>query len=144
MRLLRLEGDEGFSLVEFVGKNIPRYAVLSHTWGTDDEEVTFKDLVDGVGKSKVGYSKIRFCGRQAANDGLQFCWVDTCCIDKSSSAELSEAINSMFRWYHDAAKCYVYLSDVLIGGSVGSDLSSQGIWKPAFQHSRWFIRGWTL
>jgi len=70
MRLLRLEGDEGFSLVEFVGKNIPRYAVLSHTWGTDDEEVTFKDLVDGVGKSKAGYSKIRFCGRQAANDGL--------------------------------------------------------------------------
>ena len=144
MRLLRLEGDEGFSLVEFVGKNIPRYAVLSHTWGTDDEEVTFKDLVDGVGKSKVGYSKIRFCGRQAANDGLQFCWVDTCCIDKSSSAELSEAINSMFRWYQDAAKCYVYLSDVLIGGPVGSDLSSQGIWKPAFQHSRWFTRGWTL
>ncbi|KAF2185934.1 HET-domain-containing protein, partial [Zopfia rhizophila CBS 207.26] len=69
---------------------------------------------------------------------------DPVCIDKSSSAELSEAINSMFRWYHDAAKCYVYLSDVSIGGSVGNDLSSQRTWKPAFQHSRWFTRGWTL
>jgi len=124
MRLLRLEDDGEFSLVEFVSKNIPRYAVLSHTWGADDEEVTFKDLVDGAGKSKAGYKKIRFCGKQAANDDLQFFWVDTCCIDKSSSAELSEAINSMFRWYHDAAKCYVYLSDVSIGGSVGNDRSS--------------------
>jgi Heterokaryon incompatibility protein (HET) len=143
MRLLRLKDNGEFSLVEFVG-NIPRYAVLSHTWGVDDEEVTFKDLVDGAGKSKSGYSKIRFCGKQAAKDGLQFFWVDTCCIDKSSSAELSEAINSMFRWYHNADKCYVYLSDVLIGGSVRNDLFSQWTWKPAFQHSRWFTRGWTL
>ncbi|KAF1997056.1 HET-domain-containing protein, partial [Amniculicola lignicola CBS 123094] len=65
-------------------------------------------------------------------------------INKSSSVELSEAINSMFRWYHDAAKCYVYLSDVSVGVSVGSDLSSQRTWKPAFQNSRWFTRGWTL
>jgi hypothetical protein len=72
MRLLRLEANGEFSLVEFVGKDIPRYAVLSHTWGADDEEVTFKDLVDGAGKSKPGYSKIRFCGMQAAKDGLQF------------------------------------------------------------------------
>ncbi|KAI9761282.1 MAG: hypothetical protein M1840_001985, partial [Geoglossum simile] len=120
MRLLRLEDDGEFSLVEFVGKTMPCYAVLSHTWGSDDEEVTFNDTVNGTGKSKTGYCKIRFCGKQAANDGLQFFWVDTCCIDKSSSAELSEAINSMFRWYQDAARCYVYLSDVL------------------------FTRGWTL
>jgi hypothetical protein len=72
MRLLRLEANGEFSLVEFVGKDIPRYAVLSHTWGADDEEVTFKDLVDGAGKSKPGYSKIRFCGMQVAKDGLQF------------------------------------------------------------------------
>src|SRR6266702_6883395 len=112
MRLLRIEDDGEFSLVEFVGNNIPRYAILSHTWRADDEELTFKDLVEGTGKSKVGYSKIRFCSTQAAGDDLQFFWVDTCCIDKSSSAELSEAINSMFRWYRNAAKCYVYLSDV--------------------------------
>ncbi|RYP03115.1 hypothetical protein DL765_010598 [Monosporascus sp. GIB2] len=144
MRLLRLEDDGEYSLIEFVGHNIPRYAILSHTWGADDEELTFKDLVGGTGKNKAGYRKIRFCGKQAAHDGLQFFWVDTCCIDKSSSAELSEAINSMFRWYHNAAKCYVYLSDVSVGGSVESDPSSQRTWKPDFQRSRWFTRGWTL
>ena len=62
MRLLRVEDDGGFSPVEFVGNNIPDYAILSHTWGRDDEEVTFKDLASGRGKSKAGYSKIRFCG----------------------------------------------------------------------------------
>ncbi|XTI84190.1 HET-domain-containing protein [Cenococcum geophilum] len=126
MRLLRLEDNGEFSLVEFVGKDIPPYAILSHTWGADGEEVTFKDLVDDAGKSKAGYSKICFCGKQAADDGLQFFWVDTCCIDKLSYAELTEAINVMFRWYQDAARCYVYLSDV------------------SFKRSRWFTRGWTL
>ncbi|KAF2191621.1 HET-domain-containing protein, partial [Zopfia rhizophila CBS 207.26] len=144
MRLLRPEDDDKFSLTEFVGNNIPSYAILSHTWGADDEEVTFKDLVKGKGMNKTGYDKIHFCGKQAAKDGLQYFWVDTCCINKSNSTELSEAINSMFRWYHNAAKCYVYLSDVSIGGSVGNDLSSQWTWKSAFQHSRWFTRGWTL
>ncbi|RYP01934.1 hypothetical protein DL765_010801 [Monosporascus sp. GIB2] len=144
MRLLRLEDNGGFSLVELFGRNIPRYAILSHTWGANNEEVTFKDLTDGTGQNKTGYSKLVFCGKQAAKDGLQFFWVDTCCIDKSSSAELSEAINSMFQWYQKADKCYVYLSDVLVGGSVGSDLSSQQPWKQAFQNSRWFTRGWTL
>ncbi|KAI9784183.1 MAG: hypothetical protein M1839_002689 [Geoglossum umbratile] len=143
MRLLRLEDDGEFSLVEFVGKNIPCYAVLSHTWGPDDEEVTFNDLVNGAGKSKAGYRKIRFCGMQAANDHLRFFWVDTCCIDKSSSAELSEAINSMFRWYQDAARCYVYLSDVSVSTSDGDNKFSRR-WKPAFKKSRWFTRGWTL
>ena len=141
MRLLKLKDDGEFSLIEFIGDNIPRYAILSHTWRADGEEVTFKDLMKGTGKSKAGYQKIRFCGEQAATDGLQYFWVDTCCIDKSSSAELSEAINSMFRWYHDAGKCYVYLSDVSISGSIKND---QWTWEPAFQKSRWFTRGWTL
>lgn len=136
MRLLRLGDDGEFSLVEFFGKNVPHYAILSHTWGDDNEEVTFRDLVNGVGKSKVGYSKIRFCGQQAAKDHLRYIWVDTCTIDKSSSAELSEAINSMFRWYHEAAKCYVYLSDVSVGDFARNHL--------AFRKSRWFTRGWTL
>jgi hypothetical protein len=135
MRLLKLNDDGEFGLTEFVGDNIPRYAILSHTWGADGDEVTFKDLMKGTGKGKAGYRKIRFCGKQAAADGLQFFWVDTCCINKSSSTELSEAINSMFRWYRDAAKCYVYLSDVAISGSA---------WEPAFQKSKWFTRGWTL
>ncbi|KAE9378533.1 HET-domain-containing protein [Stipitochalara longipes BDJ] len=144
MRLLRLEDGGKFGLVEFVGKNIPRYAVLSHTWGADHEEVTFKDLMDSTGNAKAGYRKIQFCTKQAAEDGIQFSWVDTCCIDKSSSAELSEAINSMFRWYREAAKCYVYLPDVSFGGSIENDLSSQQAWKSAFRLSRWFTRGWTL
>ena len=87
MRLLNLKDDGEFSLIEFIGDKIPRYAILSHTWGTDSEEVTFKDLMEGTGKSKAGYQKIRFCGKQAATDDLQYFWVDTCCIDKSSSSE---------------------------------------------------------
>jgi len=144
MRLLKAEEDGEFSLIEFIGDKIPRYAILSHTWGADGEEVTYEDLTRGAGKSKAGYQKIRLCGKQAATDGLQYFWVDTCCIDKSSSAELSEAINSMFRWYHDAGKCYVYLSDVSIGGSSKNGQFSQETWEPAFQKSRWFTRGWTL
>jgi hypothetical protein len=67
MRLLGLKAHGEFSLTEFVGDDIPPYAILSHTWGADDEEVTFKDLMDGTGKSKAGYIKIRFCGKQAAS-----------------------------------------------------------------------------
>jgi len=144
MRLLEHKDNSDFSLIEFVGHTTPQYAILSHTWGAEGEEVTFKDLVEGTGKSKAGCAKIHFCAKQAAKDGLRYFWVDTCCIDKSSSMELSEAINSMFRWYHNAAKCYVYLSDVSIDGSVESNLSSQQRWKPAFKKSRWFTRGWTL
>ncbi|KAF2193440.1 TPR-like protein [Zopfia rhizophila CBS 207.26] len=124
-----------FSLVEHVG-HIPPYAILSHTWGADHDEVTFKDIVENTGQSKAGYKKLRFCGKQAANDGLQLFWVDTSCIDKSSSAELSEAINSMFQWYRKAVKCYAYLSDV---STTSPSQHSQSI-----QKSRWFTRGWTL
>jgi hypothetical protein len=136
MRLLQIEADGAFSLGEYVGRDIPRYAILSHRWGLDHEEVTFRDFVEGTGKSKAGYRKLTFCGKQAANDGLRFFWIDTCCIDKASSAELSEAINSMFHWYQDAAKCYVYLSDVST-----SDFARN---EQSFQGSSWFKRGWTL
>lgn len=108
MRLLQFRGDE-ISLVEYVGRDVPQYAILSHTWGADLDEVTFKDLTEGTGQDKAGYSKLAFCGKQAAEDGLRFFWVDTCCIDKSSSAELSEAINSMFQWYCTAA-LHIYLT----------------------------------
>ena len=92
------------------------YAILSHTWGPDNEEVTFKDLVDGTGGCKDGYKKIRFCAEQTIRDGLRYFWVDTCCIEKSNQVELNKAINSMFRWYGKAACCYVYLSDVSVAG----------------------------
>jgi hypothetical protein len=143
MRLLQVNENGEFSLTRDFINNIPRYAILSHTWGDDEEEVTFKDLENGSGKTKSGYKKIQFCGAQASRDGLRNFWVDTCCIDKSNSTELSEAINSMFRWYSNAAKCYVYLSDVSAIGLDPIDESLQ-LWEPAFRNSRWFTRGWTL
>jgi hypothetical protein len=115
MRLLHVNADGGISLTTFRSNNTPGYAILSHTWEVDNQEFTFADMTSGVGNSKAGYKKIQFCGDQAQKDALRYFWVDSCCIDKSNSTELSEAINSMFRWYRNAAKCYVYLSDVSTG-----------------------------
>lgn len=84
MRLLQRADDGSYSLAEFFGNDIPRYAILSHTWGPDHTEVTLKDLVEGKGNTKSGYRKILFCGDQAAKDGLNYCWVDTCCIGTHS------------------------------------------------------------
>jgi len=142
MRLLEYNNDGVLSLTEFFESDIPEYAILSHRWGA--EEVTFKDLLDGTSKSKAGYGKIRFCGEQARRHGLQYFWVDTCCIDKSSSTELAEALNSMFRWYQKAARCYVYFSDVSTQKRKASDTSTECIWESAFRNSEWFTRGWTL
>jgi hypothetical protein len=143
MRLLRYDNDGEFTLTkDFVGGEIPEYAILSHTWGADTEEVTYRELIDNTGKNKDGYEKIWFCGEQARRDGLQYFWVDTCCIDKSSSAELTTAINSMFRWYQNAARCYVYLSDVSVYTQDGQFRHVD--WESAFRNSRWFTRGWTL
>ena len=109
MRLLQYNDSGEFSLTQFLD-NIPQYAILSHTWGP--EEVPFIDMMEGKGMSKTSFDKIRFCGEQARRDGLQYFWVDTCCIDKTSSAELSEAINSMYQWYACSSVCYVYLEDL--------------------------------
>jgi hypothetical protein len=79
MRLLRRGAQGEFSLAEYVGNDIPDYAILSHTWGLDQEELTYRDVVDGAGQTKAGYKKILFCSEQAAKDGIQHCWVDTCC-----------------------------------------------------------------
>ena len=143
MRLLLHSETGSFSLTkDLVGDDpIPPYAILSHTWGPDTEEVTFEDMRTGTGEKKPGYEKIRFCGEQARTDALQYFWIDTCCIDKSNSTELQEAINSMFRWYRDAAKCYVYLSDVLVGKPTQF---LESFCESAFNQSRWFTRGWTL
>ncbi|KAI9146880.1 Vegetative incompatibility protein [Paramyrothecium foliicola] len=138
IRLLHRTENGSINLTEWLPSNVPKYAILSHTWG--DEEVLFENIIDGVGAQKVGYKKIEFCGRQAASDGLSYFWVDTCCINKSDGSELSEAINSMFRWYKEAVICYVFLSDVSSGGS----LQDTTQWESAFRHSKWFTRGWTL
>ncbi|KAN0077370.1 hypothetical protein V8E54_005674 [Elaphomyces granulatus] len=147
MRLLKLNDAGEFDLTKdlLVSDDIPCYAILSHTWGPDTEEVSFKDMMDGTAKSKVpGYNKIRFCEEKARHDGLQYFWIDTCCIDKSSSIELQAAINSMFRWYRDAAKCYVYLADVSRPAFDADVNSSKLPWEVSFRKSRWFTRGWTL
>ncbi|KAF5586858.1 beta transducin [Fusarium pseudocircinatum] len=118
-----------------------KYAILSHTWGTD--EVLFSDIQDPTRmeeirkKNGAGYRKIVQSCEKALSRGLDYLWIDTCCIDKSSSAELSEAINSMFRWYNKADICYVYLTDVFLH-AVGIGLTS------GLKQSRWFRRGWTL
>jgi hypothetical protein len=125
----------------FEGTNIPPYAILSHRW--EDDEVTFKDIKKGRARNKKGYRKIDLTCQQALREshlefkgalvaGIAYVWIDTCCIDKRSSAELSEAVNSMYQWYQDAAVCYAYLSDVKSG-----DMST-------FEESAWFTRGWTL
>ncbi|TKA46136.1 hypothetical protein B0A54_02943 [Friedmanniomyces endolithicus] len=144
MRLLRLSDHGGLSLTKHDDDKLPPYAILSHTWGDEDDEVTFDDLSrDDCGRGKAGYdAKLLFCGRQARKDDLLGFWVDTCCIRKESDAELSEALNCMFRWYRQSAKCYVYLQDV---SALKRDRDSeQPIWEAAFRKSRWFTRGWTL
>ncbi|KAH9209475.1 HET domain protein [Leptodontidium sp. 2 PMI_412] len=139
---MRLINVETMQLEEFMGGGgqAPKYAILSHTW--EDEEVTFQDFTsvhrDTISQKK-GYGKIKKTCQQARKDGQKYAWVDTCCIDKTSSAELTEAINSMFQWYMDAVLCYVWLADLP---------SDEGIkpWDPnsKFMKGRWLTRGWTL
>ena len=116
----------------------PRYAILSHTWGSD--EVLFDDLRDiNQAQNKAGWVKIKFVCEEAKRNQLPYAWVDSCCIDKSKSAELSEAIASMFEWYKQAECCYTYLSDF---GEAGEE-SCRTI-KERLAACRWFTRGWTL
>lgn len=132
MRLLRTAKIE---LEEFSDNRIPPYAIFSHTWG--DNEVTYQDLQNHRACMQVtGYEKVKNCCSVAAAHGFEFVWIDTCCIDKTSSAELSEAINSMYRWYQDAEVCFAYLTDTPFRDPycIGSE----------FARSRWFTRGWTL
>ena len=144
MRLLKYNETSEFEIASFDDNATPPYAILSHTWGGDAEEVTFADIVLGNGNAKHGYNKIRFCGQQAQQDNLQYFWVDTCCIDKTDRAELSHAIQSMFRWYQNATKCYVYLPDVSAKKRKFDESDTECTWEPAFRSSRWFTRGWTL
>ncbi|KAH8163970.1 hypothetical protein CIB48_g4252 [Xylaria polymorpha] len=125
---MRLINTATFEICEFPGDSATDYAILSHTWG--EEECTLRDMSTPGVELRKGYAKIEFCCQQAVRDGLSWAWVDTCCIDQTSTAELSEAINSMFRWYTNAKICYAYLADVID--------------QDGFASSRWFSRGWTL
>ncbi|KAK5651271.1 hypothetical protein OQA88_12679 [Cercophora sp. LCS_1] len=136
---MRLINCKTLELSEFFGDNIPKYAILSHTWS--EEEATFQDWNDlkKVTK-KEGYVKIQGACAKAREDGWGWLWVDTNCIDKTSSAELTEAINSMFSWYARSEACYAYLSDV---PSPKGELDEAGLTN-LLGKSRWFTRGWTL
>jgi hypothetical protein len=134
---MRLLNAQSLELTEFFGADIPGYSILSHTWGS--EEVTFQDLARPDYQKKRGFAKIQGCREQTIKDGLKWFWVDTCCIDKSSSAELSEAINSMYIWYARSHVCYAYISDV---SELGTGKSRRE--DSPLRGSRWFTRGWTL
>jgi len=142
MRLLQFNNEGAISLTEDYGVSIPPYAILSHVWET--EEVNFKDLMDGTSKSKAGHNKIQSCLEQAQRDGLKYLWVDTCCMDRSNNIEFCEAINSMYRWYNNAAVVYIYLSDVSRTTISSTDRPPIPPWESAFLQERWFTRGWTL
>ena len=143
IRLLQRKPDGEIVFREPTSGDVPAYAILSHTWGK--EEVIFQDMEANADMSKTvskaGWRKIQFCAKQAAADGLRYFWIDTCCIDKKNAVELGAAINSMFRWYQNAARCYVYLSDV---SKPDNGANGERAWKEAFRTSRWFTRGWTL
>lgn len=128
---MRLINTATLQLEDFTLRDVPPYAILSHTWAED--EVTFQEII-AVGRDsrwKQGYTKIVKICQLAIDSGLDYAWVDTCCIDKTSSAELTESINSMFEYYARSHICFAYLADLPPGSE---DLSS----------CRWFARGWTL
>ncbi|KAI0149475.1 heterokaryon incompatibility protein-domain-containing protein [Xylariaceae sp. FL1272] len=153
---MRLLHTKSYRLKEFLGPEFPEYAILSHTWG--EEEILYSDVVrDNVATSAIqnpgdapmilepsqpswsqkhGGPKVLRSAQLALEKGYDYIWIDTCCIDKSSSAELSEAINSMFKWYSSAKECFAYLVDY--------KLSSAGSSFEYLEKSRWFQRGWTL
>lgn len=108
---MRLIDTSTGALKHFAKDDEVRYAILSHRW--EDEEVSLQEFASTVGKAKKGFAKVRNACEEALKMDLPYLWVDTCCIDKSSSAELSEAINSMYRWYEQAEVCFACLSDVV-------------------------------
>jgi hypothetical protein len=116
---------------EFFGSTASElYAILSHRW--EDDEVTYQEAICTQAPAhKAGWTKIREACRVAHSMGYEYAWVDTVCINKQDLTELTEAINSMFKWYANAAVCLAYLSDVDPGQS-------------SIENSLWFTRGWTL
>ncbi|KAI0140460.1 heterokaryon incompatibility protein-domain-containing protein [Xylariaceae sp. FL1272] len=128
--------------IKLIPQNLTKpytYAIFSHTWG--DDEVVFEDFEKGHPEMKPSYKKVQSACREALRNGYDYIWIDNCCIDKRSSAELSEAINSMYAWYDKADVCYAYLSDVNATEEINIDSPDL---QRHLQESRWFTRGWTL
>lgn len=149
---MKLRSSETLEIYELFGADIDRveYAILSHTWG--DDEVTYEDIKSGIKsgnheyKSKAGYTKLKHFCAQAEKRGIKWVWADTCCIDKTNNVELSEAINSMWKWYAGSNVCYAYLVDVpgdLADVSDNRRVPSHPL-RQAFERSNYFNRAWTL
>jgi hypothetical protein len=143
MRLLKRETSGEFSLKVFDDPSKrPRYAILSHTWGKVDSEVTLDDIKAGTARNKRGYKKLEFCADRAEMKEIEYFWVDTCCIDQRNFTEVGAAINSMFRWYQKSEVCFVYLSGVTV---LTEDRRAEHFDRDsAIRNCRWFTRGWTL
>ncbi|GAW19053.1 hypothetical protein ANO14919_085370 [Xylariales sp. No.14919] len=168
MRLLK---TRQYALIEAndIPHPFPQYAILSHTWISPKDEITYQDfkqrkadIENDIFKQK-GWAKLkRYCDR-AAKDGWEWAWMDTCCIDKTNPADTQEAINAMFRWYQDAGICYAYLEDVdvnITDVNFPPDLDLDDLAgkdhvadRTSFRHmalkaflikAKWFTRGWTL
>ncbi|KAK1851775.1 Vegetative incompatibility protein HET-E-1-like protein 3 [Colletotrichum chrysophilum] len=131
---MRLLSTADLTLHTFPDDAIPQYSILSHTWG--DEEVLFHEMLNPTDeiRGRAGYKEIQKCAEISRKIwDCDFTWVDTCCIDKTSSSELSESINSMYAWYRDSYICFAYLED----------FHDENI-SQVSQKTRWFTRGWTL
>ena len=132
---MRLLNTTTLKIHEFTEKEIPEYAILSHRW--EAQESSFQDARDRRNLRSTGWKKIQgFCAF-ARKRGWEYAWADTCCIDKTSSSELSEVINSMYTYYRNAEQCYAYLND--IPGNLDHEAKIE-----ALRRSKWFTRGWTL
>ncbi|KAF1826763.1 HET-domain-containing protein, partial [Dissoconium aciculare CBS 342.82] len=140
MRLLQQNENGDLSFTDNT-YNPPPYAILSHTWGSPNDEVLYDDIMNGTWREKDAHVKLNFISERAKRERLQHFWVDTCCIDKRNDAELSTAIRSMFQWYKDSAVCFVYLSDI---SSSKRNEDGQLLWRENLRFCRWFTRGWTL
>lgn len=136
---MRLLNTTTLMLEEFWDNSIPPYAILSHTWEKD--EITLQEFQAGKQDEmitrKAGFVKVRNFVELARQYDYAWVWIDTCCIDKTSSSELSEAINSMFRWYQSARICFTYWFDYHL-----DRLSTEN--QKEFSSCKWLTRGWTL
>ena len=144
---MRLLNTDDLTFRDFLGEHTEPYAILSHCWSCTpgQDEPTYQQVIaNTVDHDSYGWKKVEKCCAIARERGLQWAWIDTVCIDKTSSAELSEAINSMYAWYQGSVECYVLLDDIDGSPSLQARTAARQQFEQTFQRSRWFTRGWTL
>ncbi|KAK3639108.1 hypothetical protein LTR56_012657 [Elasticomyces elasticus] len=156
---MRLLNTTTLKSEEFMDPKQVKYSILSHCWSQDREnpEVSHQAfLARSYNKDGAGYQKILRCCKLSKERGWEYTWIDTCCVDKTSSAELSETINSMFAWYRNSAECYVFMDDLTVDVLAEvEEIDAEGRWRQGLGHeaitdvyafidSRWYARGWTL